>query len=249
MYGVNLALQRTIVLVMSFLVWGGWSGMLLAQGDAHIPVMDLRDHDWTQQPTIPLAGTWAIHLDQPKTTDPPKPYYPIQVPGSWAEQGLSETNHTTGTYRLNVLLNPDHPRGLAIYLNEVLTAYQLLINGNLVGSAGQLGQDLSTSKAEFAPAIFALPRTDTIQLEVRCANFRHRQIGMAEAPIIGDLDHLVQAKRTTTVMGGILIGLLLMSCAYLFLSYFQRRQDSATLYAGLATLILAFHYLLLHERL
>lgn len=232
-----------------------WAQTAEAQLDLPIPVIDLRNHDWVAHPTAQLSGTWSFAWNQldgrlaPPSNPDPSESRLLQVPGSWSEQGAAPTNHGLGTYRVRVLLSADHPSTMAIHLKEVLTAYEITVNGHFLGGMGRVGRDMETSRSEFGPSIFSLPQGDTLDIRLTCANFRHRQAGMAQPPVIGELDSIVQQRQLGTVMGGILIGLLLMSCAYLFMHYFQRRKDLPTFYVGLGSLLLAIHYLFLHERL
>lgn len=227
------------------------SGFCLGQSHvAQQGILDLRGHDWAMQPSVALIGEWEFDWQRLDDAPDSAPKMLISVPGSWNDGSPGRSDHGFGTYRLRILLGDGAPTGLAIRIEEFLTAYTLKVNGVALGGVGTVGRDAASSSPAIAPEIYILPTAaaDTLDIALQGSNFHHRQGGMAQPPLLGVHSALIHDKQSQTILGGILIGLLLMSSAYQFMHYFQRRQEPTILLTGMLTLVSAFHYLLLHER-
>ena len=142
---------------------------------------------------------------------------------------------------------PQFPLGLL--LEECLTAYELVVNGERLGGRGYPGETEDFTLPAFGPRIFMLPRDQSVfHIKIRFSNFHFRKSGLITPPVIGALLDLQDRSQSRAIVGGILIGLILMSSAYQFMRYLHRRSDKGKLYYGLWSLVVGVHFLCLHNR-
>jgi DNA-binding CsgD family transcriptional regulator len=210
----------------------------------------LRGHDWEQEPIVPLAGEWKfVWNDLSPQGSLHEFWHPeISVPGPWS-QGTAFSDRGHATYGLYILLSPGHPDPLAIHLEEFLTAYELELNGKVLGRMGKIAENPDAARAELSGNYFLIPPdVDTLELLIRGSNFHHRHGGMIEAPRLGPIIALEQQHDNRAILGGILIGLMLMNTVVQLMRYVQGRKDTMRLINGSSTLVAALHFLCLHER-
>ncbi len=213
-------------------------------------VLDLRDNDWVHQPTIELAGEWAFDWQALLSTADTLhlPVHFTQVPASWTSSPAA-SEHGFGTYRLTILLGDKIAQPLALQIDEFLTAYEIEINGVLLGGIGSVGRAPDECMPGFGRRSYAIPLgNSSIKVLIRGSNFAHRQGGMVAIPRLGTAAVLAQQTSAQTIMGGILIGLLLMSTAYQAMRYVHRMQEKAFLMNAVWTIVVAFHFSFLHDR-
>lgn len=214
-------------------------------------VLDLRDHDWEAAPLVPLAGEWQFFwqdLAIDSISTPATPSH-ITVPSSWTADAADRSEHGFATYRLTLLLNPTAYPQLALKVNEFMTAFELEVNGVVLGGGGRVGTMPEASVAAFHPQLFPLPTgASELVVLIRGSNFDHRHGGLLQPPILGTQAVLAQSQHTRSIIGGILIGLLLMNTAYQWMRYVHRRQERTFLLHGLWTLSAGVHFMFLHER-
>jgi DNA-binding CsgD family transcriptional regulator len=214
-------------------------------------LLDLRGHDWQLNPVVDLSGEWAFDWNVLYGTNDslPAPQYFVQVPGSWTGSSPEICDHGYGTYHLTILLDELLDAPLSLQVNEFLTAYELDVAHVFVGGIGKVGATAATGTPGFGRRDFPIPAAQTtVDLLLRGSNFTHRRGGMVVSPKLGVAAVMAQHTRTTTILGGILIGLLLMSTAYQTMRYIHRPQEKAFLMNALWTLVVALHFSCLHDR-
>jgi hypothetical protein len=214
-------------------------------------VLDLRNHDWKAAPMVMLSGDWEfwagqfVSLDQVSISQGKN----CAVPGSWAMAQQDGAEHGLGTYHVRLLLGEDAPTDLGLCMEEFLSAYQLFFDAKPVGGRGLPRSSRSTTQPGTGPACYPLPQGNReVDVFVQGANFHHRKGGMMQAPVLARMDTLQQKQLARAILGGILLGLLVMSSIYQFMRYLSRRKEWINLIHGLWTLSAALHFLCLHER-
>lgn len=135
----------------------------LSQPQAIEGVLDLRQWDFAQAGPINLDGEWKFYWQQSLTngeiagTTPPRMTGYISVPGSWRGykvNGQPLSGDGYATYRLTILINPATlpEEFLALKMPvPVNTAHRLYVDGQLLGSAGQVGSTAETMTPQYDP--------------------------------------------------------------------------------------------------
>ena len=143
-------MSTTLALLRCCLLCIAASVALMAHGQhatARQGLLDLRAHDWAQQPVVDLLGEWAFDwMVLPAPGDSlPAPKRFAQVPGSWTSSGPQVSEHGYGTYRLTILLDDQIDQPLFVQIDEFLTSYQIALNGVVLGGNGTVGSSATAS--------------------------------------------------------------------------------------------------------
>jgi DNA-binding CsgD family transcriptional regulator len=227
---------------------------IAAQQSPGFEWLDLRGHDWEAEPLVRLDGAWGF---APNTLLLPNDLnHPHWTFGSATDLWKSATDSRpdapavhTGVYALGVIVDRDVRVPLGISIEEVQTAYEITVNGLLLGGNGQVSLEPATAVAAYAPKCYAMPGgADTLRLLVRCSNYHHHISGMTQVPVLGSLPVLMAQKSNRSILGGILIGFLLMAGVYQLMQYLHRRHEIAFLVNALWAWSAGLHFAFLHER-
>lgn len=218
--------------------------------------------------TIDLSS-WRLAVDGPARLDGDWQFLPgvalepderwprgaglLEVPGSWTGEVIGERELPSagvGTYRLHVRLPRTQLRELALRAGVVSSAYELSIDGAVVGGNGRVG----TSRAETAARVF--PRTmsfrpdgDSIEIRVVVANFDHRKGGIRRPVYLGTSTQLQQQARGRAAFDAVVAGLALLLGLYHLLVFWRRPRERANLAFGLFAVTMGSRGLLVGEAL
>ena len=219
-------------------------------------VMDLRGWDFDQQGSLPLSGQWRFYWNQflPPSqvhfNGNPDSGVMVEVPSSWnryAESAKPAGGDGYATYALRILLtNP--PRELALYLRNILTAYRLYVNGELVRDVGQVAETAETMTPEYRHVIVDLP-PDTTRLDMVChvSNFHHRLGGIWAAPILGLKNQLYKEMTLSLAMNIFMIGSIFIMGLYHISLYILRKSYTPPVYLGLFCLLVTLRALVTNQ--
>lgn len=239
---VALTLAVLTVLVLSIPVFSDKGQAPVVAG-----VLDLSGWDFDAKGSVRLDGQWDFYWERLLMSDDldgngPAPSGVLNLPGTWkgyrlAEKELPGTGYAT--LRLRVLLPPDHDQ-LALYIPNLLTAYKLWVNNQLVASAGEVGTSQDSSSPQYRPAIVSLDaRAHTLDLVLHLSNFEHREAGPQRSLELGSELLLRQQKsRTAVAQAALLGGMGFLGLHYLLLSGIGR-GTSVYLYLGLFFLLVS----------
>jgi signal transduction histidine kinase len=205
--------------------------------------IDLTDWDWNRDPMIPLNGEWRFEwVPQPgdlwtgaETT--------IKVPGMWgavqAGDGRTFPDQGAAIYRLTVLHGTLRDV-MAIRIPNILTAYELYIDGKKVISRGRYGRDAAQSVPYQTPGIVNFTDSDTqTNLELKISNFDHRQGGIRAELILGRAERVDLLQTRVTSQELIVIGCLIMIGVYHIGLFLLRRKEAGNLFFALLCLFVA----------
>lgn len=213
-------------------------------------VLDLRGWDLVQNGPAPLTGEWTFYwgemLNAEDLNDPSHAAgRTIQwVPGVWNNQsigGVRAGAYGYATYALRVLLDPsaDIPPYLAIRVPpRINTAHALYVNGEQIGSNGQVGIDAASTTPQYRSytAVFS-PTTHELTIVLQIANFVHLYGGQSSALTLGEYSQVEAQQRTDAGLNFFMLGCIFIIGVY-HLSFFSlRRREKGPLYFGLFCLI------------
>ncbi|MBW2526373.1 MAG: adenylate/guanylate cyclase domain-containing protein [Deltaproteobacteria bacterium] len=218
---------------------------------------------------LPLAGTWRAvpgdltpaHADAADLAS----WHPVEVPGKWAGTEL-EKHRGLAWYGLDVKLEPCEPvadAGLALLLPPFLLAYEVYVNGQLIGASGRIEPVLRGPNRH---RIFVLPpelsTASSLRLRVRVHALGFvgtfsaaRPEGVALGPLdaIAEREELVAERiaelpnlRITRTTRAVYFGISLLTL--LIFLFDRRRQEfgwfALTLLSGIAADFLAEQHVL-----
>ncbi len=188
------------------------------------------------QPVV-LKGGWAMVW---RSAPAPGTALTLPVPGPWAGQRVGAgvlPELGAATYRLKV-------HGLAaghyvLYVRQGFHARRILVNGRQLSEVGHYavtpGQAVDTHRAQ--EAAFDSDGGD-LDIAIDVASFHHRDNGLSDAPILGQADAMARWTALDWLQGLLLVSALLLLAAYGLVVFLFRPRERASLYFGIACLLL-----------
>ncbi len=230
------------------------SDVELRQPKAKAGVLDLASSKLSER-VVRLDGQWELYWEQLltpqdfKRMSPPQTGY-IDVPGSWNHyivDGRELSGEGYATYRL--LFETTGGGRLGLKVPRVFTSYRLWVNGELVASAGTVGQSKAAVIPQYLPQVALFdPQTGTNEIVMQLSNFYHRSGGLLESLLIGS-EGLVTGLRDRRIAGELfLFGSLFVIGAYHLALFLYRRTNKSAFYFGTFCLLVGIRTLLLGER-
>jgi PAS domain S-box-containing protein len=177
------------------------------------------------------------------------------VPGTW--RGHEVDGQPLGgdgyaTYRLRVLVDPATlpEASLAIRVPVLInTAHRLYVDGQLLGSAGQVGRTAATMTPQYQPYVVAFtPAGKQVEILLQISNFYHYQGGILIQPLVlGPQAELYLLAEQQLGRDLFLIGSIFIMGLYHLGLFALRRREPAPLYFGLFCLSITGITLLLWQ--
>jgi len=221
--------------------------------DARVPVaergvIDLTGWDPARDGPVALDGQWEYYWDQllaPDVfragADPPAMTGYLDFPGFWNDHvldGRPLPGRGQATFRLRVLPgSAAHKLGLRLL--SLCAAYRLWVNGQLVATAGVVGQSVEAETAERSLVLARLSGGEgPLDLVLQISNHYFRHGGVHYQLLLGEPDQLEQSNVWRWCWGMFFSGGLLVMSVYHLVLYFLRKKDLSTLYFGIYCLAL-----------
>ncbi len=208
-------------------------------------ILDMTDWNWAEDGPVPLEGEWEFEwLGSSDRTDwPGKLATTMQVPGIWGStipgDGKTLSNRGHAVYRLHIHHAPSE-RQLAIRVPNIMTAYELYINGQLSVKRGVAGHDAESTTPYQVPATVTYNASGTLtELELHVSNFDHRRGGIRTPFIFGEDEQIQELGFNYEAQEMIVFGCLIMIGIYHIGLFALRRQEIANLLFALLCLFVA----------
>ncbi len=235
-----------LLLIISLNLFGQNSHPIAEKG-----VIDFRNWNFAEEGNVKLKGEWELYwqklytpadfVDQVHSADA----Y-IQTPGNW--NGLNVNNTLlpdTGyaTMRLVFFANNDNQDDISILIPEVLTAYKLWINGNLVTEVGTVGTNQTNTTPKVRLTLNSIKLAgERNEIIIQIANFSHRNSCFDAAPIIGKTEQVVKTFTWKIVYDIFFFAIVLIMAFYHLGLFIMRRKNTAALSFAIMSIILAFRF-------
>lgn len=206
--------------------------------------IDLTNWDWDRNGPVPLNGEWAFEWlgEGDSATETQGNATTMKVPGLWGTtrtgDGRKLTDLGHAVYRLHIKHLPTS-RQLAIRVPNIMTAYELYVDGELRASRGVAGADAASSTPYQVPATVHFFATGaSTDLELRVSNFDHRRGGIRTTFMLGEEAQIQKIGFRQEAQEMIVFGCLIMIGFYHIGLYVLRRQEIANLlFALLCTFV------------
>jgi diguanylate cyclase (GGDEF)-like protein len=196
-----------------------------ATGQA-LPTLPVNSHDITL-----IDGVWSLSV-----TDTDGPWQPTRVPGNLSFQGFDIDGVVRFQRSIALQEAPSEP--WAIRLPMTTNAYELFINGALVGKRGIIGSDGSLVQKDFRNGVFAIPQEhlhagdNIIMLRVR--TFYGNGGVVAQGVLVGPEAVVRDAHLGRMLRVAALVALALFAALLHVVLYFGRREPHLLSFAGIA---------------
>jgi len=199
--------------------------------------IDLRNIQLNQT-TIPISGDWGIYLGQLLTPEDSinKPSVFTYFPKHWNYTTLNQqvlSAEGFATYTVQILINSKEQQNLAIKLPDTYCSFKLFVNGKPFANAGVPGINKETTTEQWIEQVVELPNTDTLNLILQIANFRHSKGGPYKPILIGSKQFLFHDKATEDGFDLLLAGALLMGGLFFIGLFYFGKHDRVILFFSL----------------
>ncbi len=173
------------------------------------------------------------------------------VPDLWkGSDAGGKDGQGAGTYHLRVLLSPVHP-ALALRYRNTATAFELVVNGKLLASAGRPSNEKKRAIAGYKTGTVLIPDDagGVIDIIIRVSNYEYRSGGLWRSMDIGERSQILWDKRAADILTYVeaaLLGFLTLHCMMFFM---HRRSDRSYLYLAYFCLTITFRVFVTGEYL
>ncbi len=177
--------------------------------NAHAGNLEL--DNWNQEDVIDLYGQWLFYPDM-LYDDIDKNSSPLvkKVSHWWEEDRELDYNpYGYGTYILSIKgLEPN--REYAISIIDVVTAYNLYVNGEKTISNGTVGRSKATStpKWEQKTTMFKADGKGQVNIAIEVSNFDYYRGGLWNTPELGSVQAILDYQNREKVIEMFLFGVL-----------------------------------------
>ncbi len=211
------------------------------------------------QDILKLNGEWAFHWgrftppDGHSAADEEKPAATMRVPGSWNGKNVNGKKIPAegfATYRLMVKIPEAAGHHHAIEVGEIGTAYRLYVNGQLLGGKGIPGKVSAEGRPRVVSKIYIFtPAADEICIVLHVSNYHYRMGGIWGTIRLGNAETLLARDRELILFEAIFIGILMVTGLYHIIIASIHRREPASLFFGLACLVIAIRQCVIGHRL
>ncbi len=214
------------------------AGRLRAEGG----LLDLAGCDFGAKTTYKLDGEWLFVPGRLlSASDDWSGALRQTVPAIWnlGERGTGGGARGVGSYRLRVNLGAPR-QGLGIRYTTVATAFELEVNGVLVGGAGRVGTEAQNAEAAYRPGVVRVDApAGLLDIVIRVSNHEYRAGGLWRSFTIGDAGALFAAKRARDRRSLVFFAAAIVFALNALAIHAFRPRERSFLYFGLLSLAIA----------
>jgi len=196
---------------------------------------------------IPLIGQWHFYNQELLGAGGEKVHEPsiVEVPHVWEEKGGTGF----GTYKLRVTgLEPDETYSL--YLYDMVTAYELFVDNELIAHNGTIGKDIEEERLEWRPLIadFSTESGD-VEIAIQLSNYHYFPGGLWREIKIGKKGNIAVERESNIISQMVMFGGILMIGIYNLSLFLLNSKERAALYFSIFNFMVAFRIPLTGERI
>jgi len=216
------------------------------QHAAQAGLLDLRAYDFSQHLT--LDGEWLFRWNDSSSSvlNSEDSLIAIKVPDSWngyryGEQSLP--GQGAGSYFLKILL-PAAKARYALEFPTAGTAYNLFVDGQLIGGTGIYSLDASMGSPAYLPKFYDLGvHSGELELRVDVSNYDHRLGGLWESITFGKRDLVRQNRESRIATQLFLFGTIFIMGIYHLGVFSLSTRGRGALYFGIFCLLIGLRTL------
>lgn len=212
--------------------------------------LSLIDWDPSLYPEVKFIGDWSFVPGELVDSFPTNTAS-LYLPDTWGERTIGsyfEDGQGCASFRL--LISGLPRMKLALSIKQINSAFQVLLNGELVHQNGKVACQISAAAPDYSyqPLIFD-NEEDELEIILQISNFHARNIGIPTVLSMGTPKAILAASSWQTMIDAFLFGVLLIIAVYHFIIFFFRQQNKSLLYFAIASLAMAIRTLLTGEQL
>ncbi|KUO64307.1 MAG: hypothetical protein APF84_09730 [Gracilibacter sp. BRH_c7a] len=246
----------SLIIVIEYNSFKNNRGVVRTELKAQQGILDLSNWDSVNNPLHSLNGEWLFFYQQFVLPDNPdtknhSAHGLIDVPGLWnsfqyQDEKIGSSGY--GTYKLKVLLPPDHKEKLAVKVPDMSSSYRLYINGEEISSNGTIGTSQTEELPQWKPLIKTLnTNSDQLDIIIHVSNFHHVKGGIWESIVLGTEEAIYKNRELNLLLSFILVGVLFISVFYYLVIFSVMQSNIASLYLAMFSFMAGLRELLIRE--
>ncbi|MFW7381391.1 MAG: ATP-binding protein [Oligoflexus sp.] len=233
------------IFIVLFLLAQVPSFALFANIEAKHGVLDLRNWNFADDPTLSLNGDWEFYWDQFFTPEDfenqevKKDLEWIRVPSSWHNTSDYPV-FGKATYRLRILLPENHPN---LVLNGLFASlsYRLFINNQLVKEQGDMSGYFGDMKSTNRDMIPLIPKDGIVEVIIQISNQVVFISGLPYYLQMGVQSKVEEERAKSLAIFSGLIASIFVIALYHFGIFALRPKDRSSLYFALFCMCVSIH--------
>ncbi len=208
---------------------------------------DLRAFDFTDGRTVQLSGFWDFWWN---TLLPPEALAPdeimdssrlVRLPGQWnAPDATGNRLSPVGcaTYRMELILPENRQYGIFLY--QMVSAYTLFINGELVAGNGIVSDNPERTVPEYrAQTVFFTPVDGRAVLVLHIANRDYRNAGLWKPLLLGLPETIARESDRKLIIEMFSLGAIIIIGLYNLALFAFRKKERSPLWFALFCMVVA----------
>ncbi len=240
------------MLIIILIILGGCSSQRTTINQkAEAGIIDLTQLQF-ENDVVRLDGQWEFYWNQllaPSEVKNGELTGYIQIPSSWNKYIGNEEHSGYGYATYCLLFKTEGNTRLALMIPRLFTSYKLWVNGELIATAGKVGETIDTMTPQYLPQVALFESQQGVnEILIQVSNFYHRSGGMLESINLGGEKQILRLRYESLAREFILFGSLICIGAYHLALFFFRKKNISSLYFGLFCLLIGIRTLLVGER-
>ncbi|WP_109021215.1 adenylate/guanylate cyclase domain-containing protein [Leptospira kobayashii] len=222
-------------------------------------VLDLETWDFSKNGIVALDGEWEFYWNQTyedisssMETENPASFVTVSIPSTWKGmevEGKTLEGFGYASYRLKLKLPENNPP-LAIHNLDLSSAYKLYVNGKLVHEEGKVSRFPERFHPSYKPGLFDLENlSGETEIVYEVSNYHYPKGGFWESAEIGERKQVYGKLNRIYQVTSFIAGSIFLWALYHIGLFIMRRQDKASLFIALFSLLLILRILTTGERL
>ncbi|MGH4122940.1 MAG: diguanylate cyclase [Clostridium sp.] len=217
-------------------------------------VLELSNWDFHKDGYTSLGGQWEFYWQQlltPKdfATNSTLPSY-IEMPMEWNKHNKIYSSNGYATYSLTIKLNDKYKDTLlGISVPDMLSAYKLWVNGDLLSSNGIVGTSSFSEHPSTIPITsYFMNKSDKIHLVLQISNYNFKDGGTQDKIYLGTQTQMSNKREASIALEILYFSVLLIMGLYHLWLYAFRTDDTPKLYFGALCITLSLRALIVGNK-
>jgi len=242
--------KQVIIVAILVCLFAAFVSYLLQPGPNPVQLgsSNFSKFDFKKNGTVRLNGDWEFYWNKLLyhedfiSPNPPVPDTFFHVPGSWVEIKAGDKNYPDmgyGTYRSTIII-PQSMQEPALLIRNIVNAYMLYANGELIAQLGTVSKDATGFNSDFKHITALLPKGEKeIELIIQVANFDYTKGGIRDGIILGELKDIQNKKTINLLLQLLCMGFVIALGLFYVMVFILRRKNPGALFFGLLCIVIA----------
>ena len=210
------------------------------------------DGSYESFPVYYLSREWEYYPDALLTPedDLDKYYFRYISIGEYGGMELGNSGRSpygSGTYRLKIML-PAEQHTYGLYLPEIFSAYNLYVDGVLVGQMGNPDPDHYVERTQ--NRMFTFKANTSLEILIAVTDKSSASPGIQSVPVFGNPLKINTIRGIAVFINSSVFTLIILVLAFSVWAFFKTRSRENVLFAGVCLCVLGYTcYPLLHTYL